>query len=62
MAVEFTDEEKERVQLAIDMITDGQEDINRAKMAGLDVDDREKALHQKRDQLLAIKQAFFAGG
>ena len=62
MAIEFTKEDKENIQQAIELIAGVQEDINRAKMAGFDIADREKQLISQRDQLLAIKQAFFPGG
>ena len=60
--IEFTQEEKDAVDTALQVIESVQEDIQRGKMAGFDLTRQEADLSTKKDQLIKIKQAFFQGG
>ena len=60
--IEFTEEEKQAVDTALQVIDSVQEDIQRGKMAGYDLTSYETDLSTKKDQLIKIKQAFFQGG
>jgi hypothetical protein len=59
MANPFTAEDKRKVDSALKAITDVKADINRAKLAGIDVSDPEKRLAATEAQLQAIKRVYF---
>jgi hypothetical protein len=59
MSNPFTAEDKRKVDSALKAITDVKADINRAKLAGIDVSDPEKRLAATEAQLQAIKRVYF---
>tara|TARA_Y100000310_G_scaffold186486_1_gene186647 strand:+ start:405 stop:593 length:189 start_codon:yes stop_codon:yes gene_type:complete len=55
-------EDKERINYALGEIDGVEENILRAKEAGLDVSQQERRLGELKTQLQRIKGAFFGGG
>lgn len=60
MANPFTAEDKNKVNAALKAIADVKADINKAKLAGIDVSEPEKRLAATESQLQAIKRVYFA--
>ncbi len=61
MPVVFTAEDKTRINAALKAITEVKADINKAKLAGIDVSEPEKRLTATEASLLAIKRVYLPG-
>jgi hypothetical protein len=59
MASPFTAEDKAKINAALKAISDVKTDINRAKLAGIDVSEPEKRLTATEAQLQSIKRVYF---
>lgn len=53
------DEDKQNIELALTRIEEAKPEIERAKMAGIDVSGPEKSMRETEEKLRKIKQAFF---
>ncbi len=61
MADIFTTADKERVNKALLSIVDVKKELNKAKLAGIDVAAQEAQLLASEQSLLAIKRVYFPG-
>jgi len=59
MAEIFTKEDKVRINKALASIADVKKDINKAKLAGIDVSEQETHLAETEKRLLGIKRVYF---
>ena len=59
MANPFTAEDKSKLNAALKAIAEVKKDINKAKLAGIDVSDSEKSLVDTEAKMLAIKRVYF---
>lgn len=55
----LNDEDRATIDEALAVIEETEEDVNRAKLAGIDVADIEKRRSAAKNKLMAIKRAFF---
>lgn len=61
MAVIFTAEDKTKITGALKAISEVKTDINKAKLAGIDVSEVEKRLVATEASLMSIKRVYFPG-
>jgi len=59
MANIFTKEDKDRVNAALASMAEVKKEINKAKLANIDMSEPEKALLETEQKLLAIKRVYF---
>ena len=59
MANPFTAEDKAKLNAALKAITEVKKDINKAKLAGIDVSEAEKSLVDTESKMLALKRVYF---
>lgn len=62
MVAPLTDEHKREIDSALAKIKIAEDQIKRAKLAGIDVSDSETRLGETKAKLQAIKTAFFPTG
>lgn len=56
----LTKEDKVKITQALTAIADVKKDINKAKLAGIDVSSQEKRLTDIEAKLLSVKRTYFA--
>jgi len=61
VAVIFDSEDKAKINAALKAISEVKADINKAKLAGIDVSEAEKRLTATEASLSAIKRVYFSG-
>jgi hypothetical protein len=62
MAAPLVKEDLDNINEALKAVKDTRQVIERAKLAGLDVEAQETTLNDSEKRLLATKQAFFPSG
>jgi len=61
MAEVLTEEDFQSIQVALEALTAQDENLERAKQAGIDIGEMEGQIKEQRDKLLKIKRSFFPG-